>query len=327
MSKRTRTYSCIILGNLISAALSTACSSDDAEPAIAVDTPLEFIADGLGIDVKRTSDSRADAAINPWESLRNDSVAIQYDGKIWKYDIEPDEGQYTTTARLTSEDPIMIKTSTGRPEIIGRVPYTDSLSGDTLIWSCNNPSDNQNDLLLAYSDDIIKAGLRLNFYHTQVKIVINIRDTPFLRTLTSGWDVYLPNTDMTAEYDVSRTGNRISLSRIKSYNPATVSARRNNVANRVEWDTGTEQAAFSYETIIVAQQKATDPTFINIRVGSQLSYNLSLSDFTSGSSFEFKSGNVYTFNITVNGKAKDDVRITSDIIPWRNNDTNYSLTI
>ncbi len=327
MSKRTRTYICAIFGCLMPTALSTACSSDDVEPAIAVNTPLEFIADGLNIDVKRPSDSRADAAINPWESLRNDSVAIQYEGKIWKYDIEPDEGQFTTTARLTSEDPIIIKSSSGRPEIIGRVPYTDRLSGDTLIWTCNNPSDNQNDLLLAYSDDIIKAGRKLNFHHTQVKIVINIRDTRFLRTLPFNWDVYLPNTDLTAEYDVTRTGNRISLSRIKSYNPSTVSVRRNDVANRVEWDTGTEQAAFSYETIIVAQSKATDQTFINIRVGSQLSYNLSLSDFASGSSFEFKSGNVYTFNITVNGKAKDDIRLTSDIIPWRNNDTNYSLTI
>lgn len=327
MSKRTRTYIRIIIGGLIPAALSTACSSDDAEPAIAVDTPLEFIAEGLNINVKCPSGSRTDAAINPWESLRNDSVAIQYEGKIWKYDIEPDEGQSTTTACLTSEDPIIVKTSNGRSEIIGRVPYTDRLSGDTLIWNCNNPSDKQNDLLLAYSDDIIKAGRKLNFYHTQVKIIINIRDTPFLRTLPFSWDVYLPNTDLTAEYDVSRTGNRISLSRIKSYNPATVSVRRNDVANLVEWDTGTEQAAFSYETIIVAQQKATDPTFINIRVGSQLSYNLSLSDFANGSSFEFKSGNVYTFNITINGKAKDDVSITSDIITWQNNDTNYSLTI
>ena len=327
MNKHIRSYLCPILGSLISSALATACSSDDIEPAIVVNTPLEFIACGLGIDVESISGSRADASINPWESLCNDSVAIQYGGKIWKYDIVPDEGENITTARLTSEDPIMIKSSSGRPEIIGRVPYTDRLSGDTLIWNCNDPSDNCNDLLLAYSDDIIKAGRKLNFYHTQVKIVINIRDTPFLRTLPFSWDVYLPNTDMTAEYDVSRTGNRISLSRIKSYNPATVSVRRNDVANRVEWDTGTEQAAFSYETIIVAQSKATDQTFINIRVGSQLSYNLSLSDFASGSSFEFKSGNVYTFNIAVNGKAKDDVVITSDIIPWLSNDTNYSLTI
>ncbi len=327
MNKHIRTYICAILSCLIPAALATACSSDDVEPAIVINTPLEFIADGLGIDVEGSSGSRADAAINPWKSLRNDSVAIQYGGKIWKYDIEPEEGQYTTTARLTSENPIMIKSSSGRPEIIGRVPYTDRLSGDTLIWNCSNLPDNHNDLLLAYSDDIIKAGRKLNFYHTQVKIVINIRDTPFLRTLPFSWDVYLPNTDLTAEYDVSRTGNRISLSRIKSYNPTTVSTRQYDKANIVEWDTGTEQAAFSYEAIIVTQQKATDPIFINIRVGSQLSYNLSLSDFVSGSSFEFKSGNVYTFNIAVNGKAKDDVVITSDIIPWRNNDKNYSLTI
>ena len=95
----------------------------------------------------------------------------------------------------------------------------------------------------------------------------------------------------------------------------------------------TEEAAYSYETIIVAQKRATDKPFIVMEyrpvsgIGPQITHNIDLSKFVTASEFEFKSGYVYTFNITINGSSKDDVEVTTTSMPWAKNSNDYSLTI
>lgn len=330
MNTSIKKYIYAIIGGIMPAALFVACASDDIEPQDTAGTPLEFIAGGLDLmSTEGTINSRT-----AWLEVDTGGVAIQANGALRKY-IVSDTLDGGTSALLTSSNPFIVKPG-GKIEVIGRVPNRYYPVGDTIMWTTCHLSTFSDDLMLAYSDDIARDGRKLDFYHTQVKVVVNIRNTSYIKNLYQYcWNVLLRDIDRTAEYKVNKSSKKISLDLIKSYNTEDETPPNTwvNPANTVKWGTETEVAAYSYETIIVAQKRATDKTFITMEyrpvsgIGPQITHNIDLSKFVTGSEFEFKSGYVYTFNITINGKSKDDVEVTTTSIPWGKNNNDYSLTI
>ncbi len=333
MNTSIRKYVYAILGGILPAILCVACASDDIEPQdnTGTGTPLEFIVSGLdlGTDIESAASSRS-----AWLEVDTGGVAIQTIDGFRKYTVA-DTLDGGASALLTSSNPFKINAGEIL-EVIGRYPNRYYPVGDTIMWTTCHLSTISDDLMLAYSNDIANDGRKLDFYHTQVKIVINIRNTPYIKNLYQNcWLVLLRDIDQTAEYNVDKTFRWITLELIKSYNTADKTPPHNRLypANTVKWGTDTEEAAYSYETIIVAQKRATDKTFITLEyrpvtgVGPQITHNIDLSKFVSESQFEFKSGYVYTFNISINGKTKDDVEVTTTSIPWAKNGNDYSLTI
>ena len=330
MNKSIEKYIYAILGGILPAALLAACASDDPEPQDTAGTPLEFIASGLslGMDTGGAISSRT-----AWLDVDTGGVAIQANGALRKYIVS--DTLDGATALLTSSNPFIVKPS-GKIEVIGRVPNRYYPVGDTVMWTTCHMSTFSDDLVLAYSNDIARDGRKLDFYHTQAKVVVNIRNTAYIKNLyQSCWNVLLRDIDQTAEYNVNKSDKKITLELIKSYNTEDKTPPHTRVypANTVKWGTETEEAAYSYETIIIAQKRPTKKTFITMEhrpvtgVGPQITHNIDLSKFVSGSEFEFKSGYVYTFNITINGASKDDVEVTTTSIPWGKNGNDYSLTI
>lgn len=331
MDKSIKKYIYAILGGILPAALLAACASDGpdgAEPQGTVGTPLEFIASGLSMSADGTTSSRS-----AWLEVDTGGVAIQTIDGLRKYIVS--DTLDGATALLTSSNPFKINAGEIL-EVIGRFPNRYYPVGDTIMWTTCHLSTISDDLLLAYSYDIAGDGRKLDFYHTQAKVVVNIRNTPYIKNLYQNcWHVLLRDIDQTAEYNVDKTFRKITLELIKSYNTEdkTPPHTRLDPANTVNWGTETEEAAYSYETIIVAQKRPTKKTFITMEyrpvpgVGPQITHNIDLSKFVTGSEFEFKSGYVYTFNITINGTSKDDVEVTTTSIPWGKNGNDYSLTI
>ncbi len=329
MNNSIKKYIYAILGGIMPAALLAACASDDPAPQDTVGTPLEFIANGLNMSAEGSVSSRS-----AWLEVDTGGVAIQTIDGLRKY-IVSDTLDGGASALLTSSNPFIVKPS-GKIEVIGRVPNRYYPVGDTVMWTTCRLSTISDDLMLAYSNDIARDGRKLDFYHTQVKIVVNIRNTSYIKNLYQNcWHVMLRDIDQTAEYRVNKADKKITLDLIKSYNTADKTPPHDRLypANTVNWGLVTEEAAYSYETIIVAQKRATDKTFITMEyrtvsgVGPQITHNIDLSKFVTGSEFEFKSGYVYTFNITINGISKDDVEVTTTSMPWVKNSNDYSLTI
>ncbi len=329
MNNSIKKYIYAILGGIMPAALLAACASDDPAPQDTVGTPLEFIANGLNMSAEGSVSSRS-----AWLEVDTGGVAIQTIDGLRKY-IVSDTLDGGASALLTSSNPFIVKPS-GKIEVIGRVPNRYYPVGDTVMWTTCRLSTISDDLMLAYSNDIARDGRKLDFYHTQVKIVVNIRNTSYIKNLYQNcWHVILRDIDQTAEYRVNKADKKITLDLIKSYNTADKTPPHDRLypANTVNWGLVTEEAAYSYETIIVAQKRATDKTFITMEyrpvsgVGPQITHNIDLSKFVTGSEFEFKSGYVYTFNITINGISKDDVEVTTTSMPWVKNSNDYSLTI
>ncbi len=329
MNNSIKKYIYAILGGIMPAALLAACASDDPAPQDTVGTPLEFIANGLNMSAEGSVNSRS-----AWLEVDTGGVAIQTIDGLRKY-IVSDTLDGGASALLTSSNPFIVKPS-GKIEVIGRVPNRYYPVGDTVMWTTCRLSTISDDLMLAYSNDIARDGRKLDFYHTQVKIVVNIRNTSYIKNLYQNcWHVMLRDIDQTAEYRVNKADKKITLDLIKSYNTADKTPPHDRLypANTVNWGLVTEEAAYSYETIIVAQKRATDKTFITMEyrpvsgVGPQITHNIDLSKFVTGSEFEFKSGYVYTFNITINGISKDDVEVTTTSMPWVKNSNDYSLTI
>ena len=329
MNNSIKKYIYAILGGIMPAALLAACASDDPAPQDTVGTPLEFIANGLNMSAEGSVSSRS-----AWLEVDTGGVAIQTIDGLRKY-IVSDTLDGGASALLTSSNPFIVKPS-GKIEVIGRVPNRYYPVGDTVMWTTCRLSTISDDLMLAYSNDIARDGRKLDFYHTQVKIVVNIRNTLYIKNLYQNcWHVMLRDIDQTAEYRVNKADKKITLDLIKSYNTADKTPPHDRLypANTVNWGLVTEEAAYSYETIIVAQKRATDKTFITMEyrpvsgVGPQITHNIDLSKFVTGSEFEFKSGYVYTFNITINGISKDDVEVTTTSMPWVKNSNDYSLTI
>ena len=329
MNNSIKKYIYAILGGIMPAALLAACASDDPAPQDTVGTPLEFIANGLNMSAEGSVSSRS-----AWLEVDTGGVAIQTIDGLRKY-IVSDTLDGGASALLTSSNPFIVKPS-GKIEVIGRVPNRYYPVGDTVMWTTCRLSTISDDLMLAYSNDIARDGRKLDFYHTQVKIVVNIRNTSYIKNLYQNcWHVMLRDIDQTAEYRVNKADKKITLDLIKSYNTADKTPPHDRLypANTVNWGLVTEEAAYSYETIIVAQKRATDKTFITMEyrpvsgVGPQITHNIDLSKFVTGSEFEFKSGYVYTFNITINGISKDDVEVTTTSMPWVKNSNYYSLTI
>ena len=91
--------------------------------------------------------------------------------------------------------------------------------------------------------------------------------------------------NQTAEYTVNKSDKKITLDLIKSYNTkyTTYPHKGLDPANTVKWGSVTEEAAYSYETIIVAQKRATNKPFIMMEyrpvpgVGPQITHNIDLS--------------------------------------------------
>ena len=329
MNNSIKKYIYAILGGIMPAALLAACASDDPAPQDTVGTPLEFIANGLNMSAEGSVSSRS-----AWLEVDTGGVAIQTIDGLRKY-IVSDTLDGGASALLTSSNPFIVKPS-GKIEVIGRVPNRYYPVGDTVMWTTCRLSTISDDLMLAYSNDIARDGRKLDFYHTQVKIVVNIRNTSYIKNLYQNClHVMLRDIDQTAEYRVNKADKKITLDLIKSYNTADKTPPHDRLypANTVNWGLVTEEAAYSYETIIVAQKRATDKTFITMEyrpvsgVGPQITHNIDLSKFVTGSEFEFKSGYVYTFNITINGISKDDVEVTTTSMPWVKNSNDYSLTI
>ncbi len=329
MNNSIKKYIYAILGGIMPAALLAACASDDPAPQDTVGTPLEFIANGLNMSAEGSVSSRS-----AWLEVDTGGVAIQTIDGLRKY-IVSDTLDGGASALLTSSNPFIVKPS-GKIEVIGRVPNRYYPVGDTVMWTTCRLSTISDDLMLAYSNDIARDGRKLDFYHTQVKIVVNIRNTSYIKNLYQNcWHVMLRDIDQTAEYRVNKADKKITLDLIKSYNTADKTPPHDRLypANTVNWGLVTEEAAYSYETIIVAQKRATDKTFITMEyrpvsgVGPQITHNIDLSKFVTGSELEFKSGYVYTFNITINGISKDDVEVTTTSMPWVKNSNDYSLTI
>ncbi len=328
MNKSIKKYTYAILGGILPAALLAACASDGPEPQDTAGTPLEFIASGLNMGSGGTASSRTS-----WLEVDTGGVAIQTIDGLRKYIVS--DTLDGATALLTSSNPFKINAGEIL-EVIGRFPNRYYPVGDTIMWTTCHLSTISDDLMLAYSYNIAGDGRKLDFYHTQAKVVVNIRNTPYIKNLLQNcWLVLLRDIDQTAEYNVDKTFRTITLELIKSYNTAdkTPPHERLYPANTVKWGTETEEAAYSYETIIVAQKRPTNKTFITMEyrpvtgVGPQITHNIDLSKFVTGSEFEFKSGYVYTFNITINGSSKDDVEVTTTSMPWAKNGNDYSLTI
>lgn len=331
MNKSIKKYIYAILGGMMPAVLFVACASEDSEPQDIAGTPLEFIANGLGLNISTEGTISSRTA---WLEVDTGGVAIQANGALRKY-IVSDTLDNASTALLTSSNPFIVKPG-GKIEVIGRFPNRYYPVGDTIMWTTCHRSTISDDLMLAYSNDIGRDGRKLDFYHTQVKVVVNIRNTPYIKNLYQYcWHVLLRDIDQTAEYTVNKSDKKITLDLIKSYNTEdkTPPHKGLNPANTVKWGSVTEEAAYSYETIIVAQKRATNKPFIMMEyrpvpgVGPQITHNIDLSKFVTASEFEFKSGYVYTFNITINGSSKDDVEVTTTSMPWAKNSNDYSLTI
>lgn len=331
MNKSIKKYIYAILGGIMPAVLFVACASEDSEPQDIAGTPLEFIANGLGLNISTEGTISSRTA---WLEVDTGGVAIQANGVLRKY-IVSDTLDNGATALLTSSNPFIVKPG-NKLEVIGRFPNRYYPVGDTIMWTTCHSSTISDDLMLAYSNDIGRDGRKLDFYHTQVKIVVNIRNTQYIKNLYQYcWHVLLRDIDQTAEYTVNKSDKKITLDLIKSYNTKykTPPHKGLNPANTVKWGSVTEEAAYSYETIIVAQKRATNKPFIMMEyrpvsgVGPQITHNIDLSKFVTASEFEFKSGYVYTFNITINGSSKDDVEVTTTSMPWAKNSNDYSLTI
>ncbi len=328
MNKSIKKYIYAILGGILPAALLAACASDDPKPQDTVGTPLEFIASGLSMSAEGSVSSRS-----AWLEVDTGGVAIQTIDGLRKYIVS--DTLDGATALLTSSNPFKINAGEIL-EVIGRFPNRYYPVGDTIIWTTCHLSTISDDLMLAYSYDIAGDGRKLDFYHTQAKVVVNIRNTPYIKNLYQNcWHVLLRDIDQTAEYNVDKTFRKINLELIKSYNTADKVPPHDRLypANTVNWGSVTEEAAYTYETIIVAQKRATNKPFILMEyrpvpgVGPQITHSIDLSKFVTGSEFEFKSGYVYTFNITINGTSKDDVEVTTTSMPWAKNGNDYSLTI
>ena len=214
MNKSIKKYIYAILGGIMPAVLFVACASEDSEPQDIAGTPLEFIANGLGlnISVEGTISSRT-----AWLEVDTGGVAIQANGALRKY-IVSDTLDNASIALLTSSNPFIVKPG-GKIEVIGRFPNRYYPVGDTIMWTTCHSSTISDDLMLAYSNDIGRDGRKLDFYHTQVKVVVNIRNTPYIKNLYQYcWHVLLRDIDQTAEYTVNKSDKKITLDLIKSYN-------------------------------------------------------------------------------------------------------------
>lgn len=105
MNKSIKKYIYAILGGMMPAVLFVACASEDSEPQDIAGTPLEFIANGLGLNISTEGTISSRTA---WLEVDTGGVAIQANGALRKY-IVSDTLDNASTALLTSSNPFIVK--------------------------------------------------------------------------------------------------------------------------------------------------------------------------------------------------------------------------